>query len=78
MMLDGRKSGRLNEPLVGISQFTWLGSFEELRTDSHTEAQIARNRFRRENDQPEDGAAVRDDEMGQLAEFLTTYGLSRP
>ena len=66
---------QLNERLVGSSQFTWIGSFEDLRANSHTEAQIVRNQFRSENDQPGDGAAIRDDEMSQFAEFLSTYGV---
>jgi hypothetical protein len=66
---------QLNELLVGISQIPWIGSFEELRAGSHPEARIVRNHFRSENDQPEDGAAIRDEEIGNFAEFLTMYGV---
>jgi hypothetical protein len=66
---------RLNELLDGCTQFTWIGSFEELKACGHPEAQLVRNHFHSENGRPEDGAAIRKDEVSEFTEFLSAYGV---
>lgn len=65
----------LNSLLDGCSQFTWMGSFEELRSGDHPEVIVVRNNFHSSRDRLEDGSAIPDDELTEFTEFLNSYGL---
>ena len=66
---------KLNNLLHGCSQFTWMGSFEELRSGDQPEAVVVRNNFHSSRDRLEDGSAIPDDELTEFTEFLSSYGL---
>ena len=66
---------QLNTLLRGCSQFTWMGSFEELKSGDHPEAVAVRNNFHSDRDRLEDGSAITDNELNEFTEFLSSYGL---
>jgi hypothetical protein len=59
------------------SQFTWMGSFEDLREGDHPEAIKIRNEFRDEfSDARSSGTGLIDqNEADAFAEFLSSYGI---
>jgi hypothetical protein len=61
----------LNERLVGLAQFTWMGSFEELCGSDHAEAKKVRGEFRED----EDESPITPDEVDDFAEFTASYGV---
>ncbi|WP_316219270.1 hypothetical protein [Bradyrhizobium sp. SZCCHNR2026] len=65
----------LNKLLHGCSQFTWMGSFEELRSGDHPEAVAVRNNFYGSQDEREDGSAIPGTRLTEFVEFLSSYGV---
>lgn len=61
----------LNERLIGLAQFTWIGSFEDLCEGDHPEAKKVRGSFRDD----EDEGSIRLDEVEDFAEFTASYGV---
>ena len=65
----------LNKHLKGSSQFSWLGSFTELREGDHPEAKNVRGEFREENEMPGGTGPIDRKDTEAFAEFLAAYGV---
>ena len=65
----------LNKLLHGCSQFTWMGSFGELKSGDHPEAVAVRNNFHSSREKLDDGSAIPDKDVPEFTEFLNSYGL---
>jgi hypothetical protein len=66
---------QLNRHLKGSSQFSWLGSFKQLRESDHPEAEKIRGEFPAENRTPGETRPVDKNDARAFAEFLVGYGV---
>jgi hypothetical protein len=52
-----------------------MGSFEELRQSDHPMAQQVRREFRLSQDEPSENRTIKEEDVGDFAEFIGSYGV---
>jgi hypothetical protein len=67
--------GQLNQLLKSVSQFTWIGSFKDLRESEHPAAKQVRGEFRSPQGESSGMRTIEDEDVADFAEFVGSYGI---
>lgn len=66
---------QLNQLLKSVSQFTWIGSFKDLRESEHPAAKQIRREFRSQQDESSGIRPIEDEDVADFAGFVGSYGV---